>query len=88
MIEAIFYGTQGGARFANVGGTFYHFIAEQMMPDRSKKTLTVPPDDWSGGATLNWLNQLSRSKNFDPGIESAVAVAETIDEIYGSAAQP
>ena len=82
-IEVNFYGSRGGASFRNVGGSFYDFVAEQFLPDRSRRTLATPPDAWGGRAAVAWAQCLSRSNTFDPSIEHLAIVAETLDRLYG-----
>lgn len=82
-IELTFFGTQGGASFRNVGGSFYDFVAEHFLPDRSRRVLTSPPDAWGGRAAAAWSEQLARSPRFDPQVEHLTAVAATLDRLYG-----
>ena len=49
MISAAFYGTEGGAAFRNVDGSFYDFIAERYR-GTARETLAAPPDEWGGRA--------------------------------------
>jgi predicted dehydrogenase len=87
IIEAAFYGTRGGALFKNRGGSFYDFTAEHLLPDRSRRVLAEPPDNWGGGAALAWVDQLAHDPRFDPSIQTAVTTAHTLDRIYASASQ-
>ncbi len=82
-IALTFYGTSGGASFTNVGGSFFDFIAEHLLPDRSRRLLAGPPDDWGGGAAMAWARRLGESPRFDPEIEHLSAVADVLDRIYG-----
>lgn len=83
VIEARLFGTKGGARLANVKGSFYDFIAEQFTSTK-RNTLAVPPDDWGGRAAVDWLARLCRENGnrFDPSIEHLSAVADVLDRIY------
>ncbi|MFT3828643.1 MAG: Gfo/Idh/MocA family oxidoreductase [Opitutaceae bacterium] len=81
-IEANFYGTRGGAVFRNVNGSFYAFTAEYLLPDRSRRTLAGPPDDWGGRAAVEWAERLARQPNYQPPIRHIVAVADAIDRLY------
>ena len=83
QIELVFFGTRGGAAFRNVGGSFYDFTAEHLLPDRSRRLLAGPPDAWGGRAAIAWARQLAQSCAFDPEVASAVAVAEALDRLYG-----
>ncbi|PTY08088.1 oxidoreductase [Opitutaceae bacterium EW11] len=84
-IEISFYGTEGGASFRNLNGSFYEFIAEHFLPDRSRRVLVQPPDAWGGRAAVDWARRLTISRAFDPEIEHLVTVARTLDRLYGRA---
>ncbi|HYP18242.1 MAG TPA: Gfo/Idh/MocA family oxidoreductase [Opitutus sp.] len=82
-IEATFFGTQGGASFHNVNGSFYDFVAERFRPDRSRELLSSPPDAWGGRAAVAWARQLSMSPAFDPSAKHLQLVATALDRLYG-----
>lgn len=82
IIEASFYGTQGGAALRNVNGSFYDFTVERYR-GTSRETLSAPPDEWGGRAAVDWARRLASSERFDPEIEELVTVATTLDKIYG-----
>jgi len=82
IISAAFYGTEGGARLANVGGSFYDFTAERFR-GTSRETLVSPPDAWGGRAAADWAIRLAAGERFDPEAERLVDVAEALDRIYG-----
>ena len=46
MIEADFFGSKGGARMRNVGGSFYDFTAMHTQGSHSR-VVAEPPDDWT-----------------------------------------
>jgi predicted dehydrogenase len=75
------FGSDGGACFRNVGGSFYDFIAERFHPDRSRELLAEAPDDWGGRELLKWLHHLNRSAGFDPQISNLTKVARTLDRL-------
>lgn len=81
VIEAAFYGTQGGAAFRNVNGSFYDFVAEKFTGTQ-RHSLTLPPDDWGGRAAVAWTRQLALSPAFDPAAQRLVEVAAVLDAIY------
>lgn len=83
QIELTFFGTQGGASFRNVDGSFYDFVAEHFRPDRSRRVLARPPDAWGGRAAVAWAGRLVESPGFDPAVRHLTAVAGTLDQIYG-----
>lgn len=82
-IEVTFYGTEGGASFRNVDGSFYDFVAEHFLPDRSRRRLAEPPDPWGGRAATAWAAQLAQSPAFDREVEHLTSVAATLDRLYG-----
>ena len=82
VIEATFYGTAGAARFRNLDGSFYDFVAERLDGTRSS-SLVAPPDDWSGRTAVAWARRLASDPGFDPAIEEAGCVADILDRIYG-----
>jgi predicted dehydrogenase len=82
VIEASFFGTQGGAAMRNVNGSFYDFVAERYR-GTAAETLASPPDEWGGRAAVAWARQLAADRSFDPDVEHLVAVAATLDAVYG-----
>jgi predicted dehydrogenase len=82
VIEAAFYGPEGGAALKNVGGSFYDFTAERYRGTASE-TLASPPDAWGGRAAADWARRLAAGERFDPVAERLVDVARTLDRIYG-----
>jgi predicted dehydrogenase len=82
IISAAFYGTEGGVRLRNVGGSFYDFTAERFR-GTSRETLAAPPDAWGGRAAADWAIRLAAGERFDPEAERLVGVAEALDRIYG-----
>ncbi|MDT8757695.1 Gfo/Idh/MocA family oxidoreductase [Sphingomonas psychrotolerans] len=82
VIEAAFYGTEGGAALRNVGGSFYDFTAERFDGTGAER-LAGPPDEWGGRAAAAWAEQLARSPAFDRAALQFVRSAEVLDRIYG-----
>jgi predicted dehydrogenase len=82
QIEAVFHGTAGGVRFANVGGSFYDFVAEHHQGTRTV-ALCDPPDEWGGRVAADWARALAAGKGYDPAVEAVCDVAAVIDRIYG-----
>ncbi len=82
IIEASFYGTQGGAALRNVKGSFYDFTVERYR-GTSSEVLSSPPDEWGGRAAVDWAKRLAAGELYDPSIERIVDVAATLDRIYG-----
>jgi predicted dehydrogenase len=84
VIEASFYGTEGGATLRNVGGSFYDFVAERHR-GTAREVLASPPDDWGGRAAADWARRLSDGGGFDRDSTHFVAAAEALDRIYAAA---
>jgi predicted dehydrogenase len=82
VIEASFYGVNGGASLRNVRGSFYDFVAERFH-GTARETLAEPPDEWGGRAAVDWARRLAAGHGFDPEVERAVDVAAALDAIYG-----
>jgi predicted dehydrogenase len=85
VLEAAFYGSEGGVAFGNVGGSFYDLRAER-FDGTATETLVEPPDDWGGRAIRAWAARLAAGERYDSEIEHVVDVARTIDRIYGRTA--
>jgi predicted dehydrogenase len=84
VIEASFYGTDGGVSVTNVGGSFYDFRCERLR-GTARELIVEPPDDWGGRAVVAWAERLARGERFDPAAEELVLLHETIDRIYACA---
>jgi predicted dehydrogenase len=82
VISATFYGTEGGARMVNVGGSFYDFAGERFRGTQTE-ALTSPPDEWGGRAAVDWARRLAAGEGFDPEADRLVEVAAVLDRIYG-----
>lgn len=81
-IRAVFHGTEGGAAFRNIGGSFYDFTAERFA-GTGREVLAEPPDAWGGQAIIDWAGRLARDNGFDPQIARHVETARILDSIYG-----
>jgi predicted dehydrogenase len=81
-IGCTLYGTGGGARFTNVGGSFYDFTAERLA-GTARESLAGPPDEWGGRAAADWARRLAAGERYDPGAERLVEVSRVLDRIYG-----
>ncbi|QQR46028.1 Gfo/Idh/MocA family oxidoreductase [Myxococcus xanthus] len=81
VIEASFYGTEGGVSFRNVNGSFYDFTADAFR-GTGRERLADPPDGWGGRAAVDWATRLAQGKRFTPENEQLIQVAETLDRLY------
>lgn len=84
VISAAFYGTEGGAVFQNVGGSFYDFVGERLR-GQGRERLVSPPDDWGGRAAIAWARQLALGGRFDSAAEELVTLSATLDRLYAAA---
>jgi predicted dehydrogenase len=82
VISAAFYGTEGGAGFRNLDGSFFDFTAERYR-GTARETLSLPPDDWGGRAAADWALRLAAAARFDPAAERLQDIARVLDCIYG-----
>jgi predicted dehydrogenase len=82
IISGTVYGSQGGACFRNVNGSFFDFIAESYH-GRDRQILAEPPDAWGGRAIVHWVKQLQQSPAFRSEIDGLIDVADVLDRIYG-----
>jgi predicted dehydrogenase len=82
VIRAALFGTEGGAEFRNIDGSFYDFELERFQ-GRQGEVIVRESKDWLGKATLDWARRLGESKAFDPEIERSIRVSEVVDGIYG-----
>lgn len=82
VIGAELYGTEGGAAFRNVDGSFYDFTAA-LHRGTETEVLCAPPDAWGPRAACDWAARLAAGERFDPAAEDFVAGARLVDRIYG-----
>ncbi|HLM34215.1 MAG TPA: Gfo/Idh/MocA family oxidoreductase [Gaiellaceae bacterium] len=83
VIEASFYGADGGVSVRNVGGSFYDFRCDRLR-GTERETLVDPPDDWMGRAAVEWTRRVAAGERFDARAAAEyVRVAEVVDRIYG-----
>jgi predicted dehydrogenase len=81
VIEASFYGTEGGATLRNVNGSFYDLRAERHL-GTATTVLSEPPDVWGGRAICEWAARVARGDGFDPRAQQLVEGARVLDRIY------
>jgi predicted dehydrogenase len=81
VIRASFYGTQGGAEFRNVDGSFYDFRAERFHGTQ-RELLAGGREEWGCRAALDWVKRLAEGQRYDASIEGLIDVAKTVDAIY------
>ena len=84
LIEASFYGTEGGVSLRNVDGSFYDIRADRLRGTQ-RETLASSTEEWGGRAAQDWSQRLARGERFDPKAERLVTVAQLLDAIYRAA---
>jgi len=84
LIEASFYGAEGGVSLRNVDGSFYDIRADRLRGTQ-RETLASSTEEWGGRAAQDWSQRLARGERFDPEAERLVTVAQLLDAIYRAA---
>jgi predicted dehydrogenase len=83
VIEATFRGRDGALSMHNVDGSFYD-LRTDLRNGTAATVIAAPPDAWGGRATVAWARRLAAGERYDAsGGEDLVAVAATLDRIYG-----
>jgi predicted dehydrogenase len=81
VIEADFYGTEGGASLKNLDGSFFDFAAWHHTRTASRQ-VSEPDAIWPGGAALGWARSLAASSHFEATADNFTKVAAVLDRIY------
>jgi predicted dehydrogenase len=81
VIEASFYGTEGGAQMRNENGSFFDFTAE-LLKGRDAHRIAAPPDEWGGRAAAEWVKKLSAGERFAGSTEGLLETARVLDRLY------
>lgn len=84
VIEAKFYGTEGGAAVRNENGSFFDFTAD-LFKGRSAERIASPPDDWGGRAAAEWVRKLAAGERFAGSTAGLLETATALDRLYASA---
>jgi predicted dehydrogenase len=84
VIEAIFYGTAGGAQMRNENGSFFDFSAE-LFQGRNAQIIASPPDDWGGRAAVEWVRKLVAGERFAGSTTGLAQTATVLDQLYSGA---
>ena len=82
VIEASFFGTNGGVALKNVNGSFYDFVGLRYWGTKTE-TIVAPPDDWGGKALINWIEKLSANSSYNTEASAYLKSAKVLDKIYG-----
>jgi predicted dehydrogenase len=81
LVQVQLIGSQGGAAWRNVNGSFYDFELE-VYRGTSRERLGGFPDAWGERALKSWVAQLAADGSFDPQSLDIVRSAQLIDEVY------
>lgn len=82
VIEASFYGTNGGVALRNLNGSFYDFEGLRFWGTKTE-TLVQPPDAWGGRTLVHWIEKLAANPAYNPEADNFITSAEVLDRIYG-----
>ena len=82
IIEATFYGTEGGAAMRNRGGSFFDFSGE-VFRGAETELLTSPHDDWGARAAAEWVAKLAAGERFEGSTTGLLETAAVLDRLYG-----
>lgn len=75
------FGSEGGACFQNVNGSFYDFQTT-LYSQNSSETIVGPPDDWGGRAIQHWAKQLAQKNEFNSNNYELIKSAALLEDIY------
>ncbi|HET6398372.1 MAG TPA: Gfo/Idh/MocA family oxidoreductase [Candidatus Thermoplasmatota archaeon] len=79
------FGTKGGLRFTNLGGSFYDFRAEHLTGTTSR-SLCEPPDAWGGRQLVSWAHDLRDGRRvFRKDAWQVADNARLLEETYACA---
>jgi predicted dehydrogenase len=81
VIEASFYGVEGGAQMRNENGSFFDFSAD-LFKGRNTRRIASPPDDWGGRAAAEWVRKLGAGERFAGSTEGLLQTALVLDRLY------
>jgi predicted dehydrogenase len=81
VIRVDLQGTEGGATFSNIAGSFYDFEARRHR-STATELLAGPPEDWGGKAAIAWVRQLLENPAYDAEADRFLLVAQVLDRIY------
>lgn len=84
VIEAAFYGREGGAALRNVAGSFHDFTADRFRGTQAER-LSGGPDAWGGRAAADWARRLAAGERYGADAGTLVAVSQALDAIYAAA---
>ena len=80
-IAADFYGTEGGALWRNLDGS-YHEFETLRTAGTDRWELAAKDAEWGGRAAADWARRLALGEGFDPEADRLVDVAKVLDRIY------
>lgn len=83
VIRARILGSQGGALWRNVGGSFHDF---ELFCCRGaqREALARGPDEWGPRALAAWAHRLAQDRSFDAAAADIARSAAIIDGIYSA----
>jgi predicted dehydrogenase len=82
VIEMRICGSEGGATWRNIEGSFYDFELE-VHRGTSREKLGGYPDAWGDRALRAWIDRLAHDRCWDPQAAEYLHTAKLIDAVYG-----
>ena len=82
VIEASFYGTEGGAEMRNESGSFFD-LSSDVLKGRERLRVASPPDDWGGRAAIGWMRTLAAGERFARSTPGLLETTQVLDRMYG-----
>lgn len=83
VIEASFYGTEGGVQMRNENGSFFDFSAD-IFKGRNAEAIAAPPDDWGARAAAEWVRKLAAGERFAGSTSGLLETAAVLDRLYAN----
>ena len=80
-IEAIFYGTEGGAQMRNENGPF--FDSRLICSKAATSSASPLPRRMGGRAAVDWVKKLAAGARFSGSTSGLLETARTLDRLYG-----
>ena len=82
LIQLQVSGSEGGAAWRNVNGSFYDFELE-VYRGTAREKLGGYPDEWGSRALQDWVRRLAVDGSYDPHSIDFIRSARLIDAVYG-----
>ena len=85
VIEAAFFGTEGGAAMRNENGSFFDFSADLFKGREAAGASLRRPTTGAGRAAAEWVRKLAAGERFAGSTTGLLQTAQLLDRLYGRA---